>query len=361
MSAKRVCLLPEGKNVYKANLHCHSTISDGRFTPEEIKDLYKTQGYQVVALTDHEVMVPHEDLCDEDFLILTSYELAVYGDRHLPKLMRRLSHLNLYAKKPGMKKMPFFNTADVLKLDKPPDITKACFDGPEIEKEYSVEGLNRLIRMAREKDFLVCYNHPTWSMEDASVYTNLEGLFGMEIFNTDCEVGGYPSYCPYIYDEMLRSGQRIAAVATDDTHKREDLFGGFTMICADSLDYEKITDAMERGDLYASRGPLIRALWFEDDIFHIETSPVRQIVVTNSGRRKEAISVKKAASGELITSAEFPLSDLDLYVRFTAEDERGLTANTRGYLRAEFTDEPASIPDLLHRKVGNVPEKASEV
>ena len=352
MRPNRVFLLPERKKQYKANLHCHSTISDGRFSPEKIKALYKGAGYQVVALTDHEVMVPHEDLNDPDFLMLTSYEAAIYGDLDLPKPMRRLSHLNFYAKRPGTMKMPFFNTADVLKLDRPPDVSLAHFDGPEITKKYSAEGLNKLIRIAGEAGFLACLNHPTWSMEDASVYTQLQGLFAMEIFNTDCEVGGYAAYCPYIYDEMLRSGQRIAAVATDDTHKEEDLFGGFSMIFADRLDYEEITGAMERGDLYASRGPLIHALWFENGVFHIETSPVRRIVITNSGRRKDDLSVRTAAPGESITSAEFALSDLDLYVRFTAEDEHGRTANTRGYRREEFTDEPATVRDLLHRKIG---------
>ena len=352
MSGKRVYLLPKGKKAFKANLHCHSTISDGEYTPEEIKALYQAQGYSVVALTDHEVMVPHPDLCGEDFLVLTAYECAVYGDLHLPKLMRRLSHLNLYAMDPGQMKMPFFNTADVLMLDKPPDISLAHFDGPEITKEYSAEGLNKLIKMAREAGFLVCYNHPTWSMEDASVYTNLEGLFAMEIFNTGCEVSGYPSYCPYIYDEMLRSGQRIAPVAADDTHHPKDLFGGFTIIFADHLDYREIIAAMERGDFYASRGPLIHALWFEDGMFHIETSPVKRIRLSNSGRRRPSISAVHAAPGEYLTSADFPLSDMDLYVRFTLTDENGHTADTRGFRREEFTDEPASIPDLLHRKVG---------
>lgn len=30
-------LLPETGHFYKANLHCHSTVSDGSRTPEEIK------------------------------------------------------------------------------------------------------------------------------------------------------------------------------------------------------------------------------------------------------------------------------------------------------------------------------------
>ena len=67
-------LLPETGNFYKANLHCHTIISDGRRTPEQIKDIYKAHGYSVVAYTDHEVFVTHNELKDEDFLPLNGYE-----------------------------------------------------------------------------------------------------------------------------------------------------------------------------------------------------------------------------------------------------------------------------------------------
>ena len=30
-------LLPESGNFYKANLHCHTKVSDGAMTPEEVK------------------------------------------------------------------------------------------------------------------------------------------------------------------------------------------------------------------------------------------------------------------------------------------------------------------------------------
>ena len=33
-------LLPESGNFYKANLHCHTTVSDGSMTPEEVKAHY---------------------------------------------------------------------------------------------------------------------------------------------------------------------------------------------------------------------------------------------------------------------------------------------------------------------------------
>ena len=50
----RYDLLTPGVNAYKANLHCHTTMSDGRLTPEEIKAHYQAHGYSIVAFTDHE-------------------------------------------------------------------------------------------------------------------------------------------------------------------------------------------------------------------------------------------------------------------------------------------------------------------
>ena len=62
----RKYLLPDSGNFYKANLHVHTTVSDGQMTPEEIKRIYKEHGYSIVAFTDHEIMIPHTDLADDD-------------------------------------------------------------------------------------------------------------------------------------------------------------------------------------------------------------------------------------------------------------------------------------------------------
>jgi len=343
------CLLPE-KNCYKANLHCHSIISDGNFTPEELKKLYKDNGYSILAYTDHEVLVPHTELNDDDFLTLTGYEVQIYGDMHLPKRLRRVSHMNFYPRDPQKCKMPFYNFDDVMRLDKRPDISKAVYDGDGNDyKEYSVKGLNDLIKKAKDAGFIVGYNHPTWSKEDASIYTNLEGLFAMEIYNHDAYLTGHDSYCPYVYEEMLRSGQRIGCVSSDDTHKAEDLFGGFTYIYADELSHNAVINALERGDYYASRGPVINALWYENGIFHIECSAAKEIIVSNSGRREPDKSVKRSNNCD-ITCAEFPISELDTFVRFTVVDAEGKTANTRGYWREEF-EESAAIAPFEPRKI----------
>lgn len=347
----RKYLLPENKKCYKANLHSHSTISDGKFTPEELKDLYKSAGYSVLAYTDHEVLVPHDELNDEEFLALSGYEVQIYGDMEPPKRMRRVNHMNFYPKDKDNVKMPFFNMDDIMRLDKKPDISRAVYDGDGNEyKEYSVEGINRLIDKAKKAGFIVSYNHPTWSKEDASIYTNLEGLFAMEIYNSDAQLSGSDCYCPYVYDEMCRSGQKIGCIATDDTHKSEDLFGGFTMVYADSLSHEAVIESLEKGDYYASRGPEIKKLWYEDGVFHIECSPAKEIIVSNSARRIADISIKRSKEGD-ITSADFPIDETDWYVRFTVTDKDSKTANTRAYWREEFEETDAIPKNMPIRKV----------
>lgn len=336
-------LIKKNAACFKANLHCHSTISDGIMTPEELKEHYKSQGYNILAYTDHEVLVLHNELNDETFLTIPGYEVQIYGDMELPKRLRRVSHMNFYPKDQNNCIMPFYNHEDVMRLDNIPDISKAVYagDGKE-EKEYSVEGLNRLISKAKDAGFIVSHNHPTWSKEDSSVYTKLQGLFAVEIYNHGAELMGHDTYCPYVYEQMLRSGMRIGCVANDDTHKPCDLFGGFTMVYAESLTHNAVIRALENGDFYASRGPIIKGLWYEDGMFHIECSPVKKIVVSNSGRRDPKVSVKQTQSGTL-TCAEFPIQDIDVFVRFTIEDEQGRTANTRAYWREEFeTSQPVA-------------------
>ena len=70
-------LLPEQGQFYKANLHCHSTLSDGRLTLEQLKQAYRGQGYAIVAYTDHNRYAWHPELCDEGFLALAAYEIDI--------------------------------------------------------------------------------------------------------------------------------------------------------------------------------------------------------------------------------------------------------------------------------------------
>ena len=73
---RKYLITPKG-NFYKAAMHTHSTVSDGRCTPAEVKEIYKSMGYSVVAFTDHSLLVCHNDLTDSDFLAINGYEFDV--------------------------------------------------------------------------------------------------------------------------------------------------------------------------------------------------------------------------------------------------------------------------------------------
>ena len=67
-------LLPRLGKFYKANMHTHTNLSDGKLTPEEVKEKYKAKGYSIVAFTDHDALVPHNDLTDQNFLAINGFE-----------------------------------------------------------------------------------------------------------------------------------------------------------------------------------------------------------------------------------------------------------------------------------------------
>lgn len=46
----------------------------------------------------------------------------------------------------------------------------------------------------------------------------LDGFFAMEIFNTGCVTEGNYDFNTQAYEDMLRAGKRVFAVAADDNH-----------------------------------------------------------------------------------------------------------------------------------------------
>ena len=61
-------LLKQNGPWFKANLHCHTTLTDGNMTAAQVKDHYKANGYSIVAYTDHSKFAWYPELQDKDFL-----------------------------------------------------------------------------------------------------------------------------------------------------------------------------------------------------------------------------------------------------------------------------------------------------
>ena len=311
-------LLPEGR-AYKANLHCHTTLSDGEFTPQQIKDAYLAQGYSIVAFTDHRHYAHHTKLNDEGFLALAGLEVDVTQEpspgREWPVL--KCYHLNLFDTNPQVN----------------PEEKQAS---PLLSCRYEdLEGINQYIARMNQLGFLVGYNHPYWSLQDWRDYSGLKGLFSMEIYNHGCEHDGLYGFNPQVYDEMLRSGQRLFALATDDNHDRlplghplNDSFGGFVRIAARELTYPAVMEALKAGRFTWSQGPEIRSLAIQDNALLVKTSPVEKIFVTVEGRDSYKAVVNP---GEALTEARFPLTGEEGWFRVQVRDSRGLFAGTNAY------------------------------
>ena len=106
-------LLDNKKPFFKANLHAHTTFSDLNLTPPKLKEINKEKGYSVLAYTDHEHLINHSYLNDENFLAITSAELAV---KEFPKqstlvnYKMRVAHFNIYALNPTNTVSPCYSS-----------------------------------------------------------------------------------------------------------------------------------------------------------------------------------------------------------------------------------------------------------
>ena len=327
-------LLPENGNFYKANLHCHTTVSDGQMSPEEIKARYKELGYSIVAFTDHDVLIPHPELADETFLPLNGYELEVSDLKTEPKKFRKTTHMCFVALEPDNVTQVCYHREKYLFGNAPDYKDKIKFDEslPDYEREYTPECISEMMKLGRENGFFVTYNHPTWSLETYEEYMNYHHMHAMEIYNNECVLIGDYDYNERVYDDMLRGGKRIFCLSTDDTHAERACGGGYIMIKADKLEYKTITDALLAGNFYASCGPEIHNLWFEDGKIHIDCSDAVSIRFGTASRRGENI---RAEEGKTLNSAEFTVLPDDGYVRVTVTDAKGNHANTNAYYTEE--------------------------
>lgn len=292
---------------YKANLHTHTTVSDGKLTPEETRDAYKAQGYSILALTDHSVTVEHQALNQEDFLLLTGCEIDINDiDSPVGDVRGRMRHLCLIAKDPKNNWLPFRDPAPI-----PVSVQYEKYDVFEgMSREYSPENINAVIAKCNEMGYLVTYNHPVWSLENFADYGPMEGLWGVEYRNSGSLSDGHDENNSQVYQDFAMQGKRLMPVCADDMHKPvhpngfQVLGNSWNMIGAEKLDYPSVIAAMERGDLYGSCGPEITALTWEDNTLTVRCSPAARIqVVTNFCWAKLAL----AQDGPL-TQASFPMA-----------------------------------------------------
>lgn len=157
-----------GKIWYKGNLHTHTTNSDGAYAPEETIALYKSKGYDFLALTDH--WFHGEGRQEENFLLLNGTEFDVGST-----VQEGIYHIV------------------GIGMEKAPALTKRA---PGLSAQKIIDEIHNVNGIA-------ILAHPAWSLDRASEVVKLYGIDGCEIYNT---TSGLPWNCrPYsgvFFDEM---------------------------------------------------------------------------------------------------------------------------------------------------------------
>jgi hypothetical protein len=273
---------------YKANLHCHTTVSDGDTSPEERVREYREAGYDVLALTDHERTNDVKKLSSRNFLVISGMEThppAPFGGD--------LYHL--------------------VCLNVPYNFTL----GQHLDAETQ-------IAMVRHAGGQVIYGHPYWSGHNLNHIIALSGYVAVEVYNATSSKIGKPISAVQ-WDALLDAGRFIGAVAVDDTHRGRDKFMGYTMIKAKTLTADAVMKAIEQGAYYASTGPVFKDVRMKGAKVLVECSPVKEIHFIS--KRAHGLSLY-SDGGEPLTSAQCQFKDLLQYVRVEIVDNDGHRAWT---------------------------------
>ena len=324
-------LLPVVNKYFKANLHTHSHISDGVLSPEEMIGMYRDRGYDILCMTDHNVIAQHQKENREDFLLLTGVEINL-NELDGVSAYKKTYHILFISKDPHNLWQPVAPPRMRPKAAPYEDLVQA----EPMPCNYRLESVNAMIARAKEQGFLAAYCHPEWSGQTYSDYAGLQGVWAMEIRNNDCSLMGMDLNNNWVYQNMLEQGKNIFPLGNDDAHKPEHVGGAWIRVGAETLSYSCVMDALERGDFYASCGPEIHSLTLEDSLLKISCSDAARITLhtqcrVNMNLLPEAGQVLKCGQFDLAKWREVSRDDPNAFFRLMVYAPDGTFAATRAY------------------------------
>lgn len=295
---------------FRGNLHCHSTGSDGRLSPQEVVRVYREAGYDFLAITDHFEQRwdwPVTDtrvLRTPGFTTLVGAELssADWSDPAVYWVAAVGLPADFAPPPPG---------------DHAEAIRRAAAGGAFVTLLHP--GLNGLRPELVERlpafeaiDAVEVYTHQSW------------------IYRPDTAIAA-----PFL-DALLAAGRRLGVSAADDAHFRDgpDAFGGWVEVFAHENDPDALLAALKAGAYYATQGPAIERLALDgegDDDgarLHVRCSPSARILLTGPADRWRRWRWALAEpDGAPLTEAAFALSDFHgSFCRVTVVDADGRRA-----------------------------------
>ncbi len=281
--------------LYKGNTHTHTTISDGKMSPEEVFQKYMSRGYSFVVLTDHIRYFNSDRYNTDEFLVVPGVEIHVEHDWD------------------GSRDHHVTGVYDPSKGETFED--KHQFIVPEFSK---VQGR---IDILKDNSNLAIYAHPVWSRVEPEELLKINDYDAIEIWNNECDFWSNTGNATFHWDYLLSKGRHVNGVASDDVHQKDDRsMGGYIMVQAEKLDNASISDAIKKGDYYRSTGPEIEHFYLDDGILYAKGSDCKSISFINNARNRRYSGESGTKS---INHAEHKLTGEETYVRVEFEDFDG--------------------------------------
>lgn len=285
-------------NFYKGNLHTHSTVSDGEQTPEELKALYKENGYSFLAITDHNRYGIYPELCDEDFLVIPGTEIDCwFGPDQPVDHVVGIGH---------PEKNTFLRGEKIIGL-----------------KQTSAQ---TLIDHLRAHGNEAIYAHPFWSYTPPELLFSLKGLLGMEIINYSCEQEWKSGISEAYYEHAWNRGHNLWCFGSDDAHGHvPDYCGGYITVKCASLSYDDLFDALHRGSFtasyarYGEEAPKLLDFVVEDGVAKVWCSECDKVCIIADRSHYRPTHAKNE---EKVTYAEYVLPEGAVSVKAICVDER---------------------------------------
>jgi hypothetical protein len=241
----------EGEGIWlRCALHAHTTNSDGELAPDLLVRHFEWSEYDVLALTDHWVRTVERST--RRLLVIPSTEL------------------NARAGETG-------DDAHVLALG-----VEADPEPPDGE----FEPLDAVVAWIAEHGGLPYLAHTYWSGLRTEQWVGCEGLLGLEVWNTGCELEIGRGDSSVHWDEALELGRPLQGLATDDSHHPGyDSGFAWTMVRAPERSQEAVLDALRRGAFYGSTGPAIESIEVDGDAIEVRCSPAQSVTLVSSRHR----------------------------------------------------------------------------
>ncbi len=249
----KIYTLSREGNFYKGNLHTHTTVSDGKLTPEEVIARYKRNGYRFLGISDHMFYGYYPQYEDKDFLSIPAAEIhtSENGVAH---------HLLAFGD---------------------PEQTKLT--AGKVDSALNQMDVQSLIDYIRAQRNLVFYCHPYWSRAEIHQVARLENIVGIEIYNHECEMEWKSGNAEVFFEHLWWHGNRVWCFGTDDAHRSHTFCGGYITVKTDDFSHRGILKAIKKGSFFASsaregeEAPKILDFYCEDGVAKLWCDPCRDV------------------------------------------------------------------------------------